>query len=613
MIKSKVINKIVNTRNFLSLRNKLITAYILIIAIPIIMFLIFGMMKYKSYLQGDVINESRYELQLETEHINSNKETMEGNAQMVIGDSSILSFIGIERELTLDELMDFNSNTLKNIMRIQFNNPNISDINLFTNNKFISREMWPLIYSENRIYKSDWYNNVIHENGKECWYLNHDDKDIDNRKHIDQGNMVSLYTEIRQPKSKHLGILKVNMLTKDFFQKMYSNDTKAKSQLFIVDGENNIFTNEKTKLFKSEGMDLNSLKNQFLKHKVINTDNFIIDFKGKNSVVVFNYIKSLNAYILSVSSVETSYKYIDGIQFVFIIGTIFLIFLLSIVTYFITSIILKQLKSMIQSMKKMQTGDFNIDINVRSNDEIGELAHNFRKMLKKINDLILDAVEKKSVAKETELRSLQTQIDAHFIYNVLENIKMMAEIDEKYLISDPLTSLGSMMRYNMKWEKEYINLSHEITHIKNYIALMNIRFENNIQLDIDIEEGLLEHEVLKMSIQPIIENCIKHALIKIIRKKKGKINLIVKSDGKIITVIVADNGVGMSSEWVEILNNWINGNSDKIIGDENGNNSTGIGLRNVNERIKLYYGEEYGITVYSEEGFYTKVIMTMLY
>jgi len=575
------------------------------------MFSIFGLMKYKSYMEEDVINESKYELQLETEHINSNKDTMEGNAQMVLGDSSILSFIGIERELTLDELMDFNNNTLKNIMRIQFNNPNISDINLFTNNKFINMEMWPLIYSEDRIYKSDWYSNVISENGKECWYLNHDDKDINNIKHIDQGNMVSLYTEIRQPKSKHLGILKVDMPTKTFFQKMYNDDTKTKSQLFVIDGENNIFTNEKTKLFKDEGMDLDYLKSQFLKYKIKNTDNFIVDFKGKDSIVVFNYIKSLNAYILSVSSVETSYKYINGIQVIFIIGTIFLIFLLSIVTYFITSIILKQLKSMIQSMKKMQSGDFNIAINVRSNDEIGELAHNFRKMLKKINDLISDAVEKKSIAKETELRSLQTQIDAHFIYNVLENIKMMAEIEEKYLISDSLTSLGSMMRYNMKWEKEYINLSHEIDHIQNYVALMNIRFENNIQLDIDIEDGLLEHEVLKMSIQPIIENCIKHALIKIIRKKKGKINLIVKSDGKIMTITVIDDGVGMSPEWVEILNNWINGNPNKIIGNENG--STGIGLRNVNERIKLYYGEEYGITVYSEEGFYTKVVMTMLY
>ncbi|MBC8060502.1 MAG: histidine kinase [Clostridiaceae bacterium] len=611
MIKLNVINRIINIRNFLSLRNKLIIAYILIIAIPIIVVSVFGLMKYKSYMLADVISESRYELQLEIEHINSNKETMEGNAQMVLGDSSILSLIGIERELTVEELTDFNNNTLKNIMRIQFNNPNISDINLFVNNKNITLEMWPLLYSEDRIYKSDWYNKVISKNGKECWYLNHDDKDIDLRIHTDQGNMVSLYTEIRQPKSKHLGILKVNMPTKVFFQKMYSNDTKAKSQLFIIDGENTIFTNENTKLFKDEGMDRNFLKNQFMKYKGTNADNFVADFNGKNSIVVFKYIKSLNAYILSVSSVETSYKYIKSIQILFIIGTVFLIFILSIVTYFITSMILKQLKSMIQSMKKMQLGDFNIDINERSNDEIGELAHNFRKMLRKINELILDAVEKKSLAKETELRSLQTQIDAHFIYNVLENIKMMAEMDEKYLISDSLTSLGSMMRYNMKWEKEYINLSHEITHIKNYISLMNIRFDNNIELDLDIQEGLLEHEVLKMSIQPIIENCIKHALIKIIRTKKGNISLSVKSDGNIITVIVIDNGIGMSPEWVEILNNWINGDSNRIIDDEK--ESTGIGLRNVNERIKLYYGEQCGITVHSEIGFYTKVIMTMLY
>jgi two-component system sensor histidine kinase YesM len=268
-------------------------------------------------------------------------------------------------------------------------------------------------------------------------------------------------------------------------------------------------------------------------------------------------------------------------------------------------------------MKKIQKGNFNVEIPVRSNDEIGELAHHFRKMLSKINELIAEAVKKRSATKEAELRALQTQIDSHFIYNVLENIKMMAEIEGQLLISDSLASLGSMMRYNMSWNNEYVILNDEINHIENYVSLMNIRFDNSICLKKDIEKGLLDHEVLKMVLQPIVENSVKHGLLSVIDRNIGYLYIKAKTEENHIRIEVSDNGIGMPQEKVVQLNKKIKVTQRQMIIEglhEEINytkKSTGIGLKNVNERIKLFYGDEYGIEIISKDNFYTKVIMIL--
>jgi two-component system sensor histidine kinase YesM len=271
-------------------------------------------------------------------------------------------------------------------------------------------------------------------------------------------------------------------------------------------------------------------------------------------------------------------------------------------------------------MKKIQKGDFDIEIPVRGNDEIGELAHHFRKMLRKIDELISEAADKKATTKEAELRALKTQIDSHFIYNVLENIKMMAEIEGNYIVSDSLTSLGAMMRYNLKWKGEYVSLHDELEHIKNYVSLMNIRFENKINLNLDIDPDLMKHEILKMSLQPLVENCVKHGLLSILDNREGIINIYAKIENKQIKISVTDNGIGIEEEKLKLLNkgiivdnvNNLDEESGQVVGGQR-SNSTGIGLKNVNERLKLYYGEDSNIEVFSDLNIFTKIIMTLPY
>lgn len=623
-IKDKIIEYIkVNIQKVgaLKLSTKLILVYIIIIAIPLFSFAIIAFKNLENSTKEDLINKNMYQLELETININRNIESMVTVAQMAISNKELMEYVKIRKELDVEELVEFNQTTYKEVLQLQYNNPSISDVNIFTDNKNV-KEIFPLIFRENRIKDKEWYKDVLQQKSKVLWEFNRVHDEIYNKgwaSHRRWDKVVSVSRTFGSSYNSHAGIIRVNMLAKDFFSKMYNNIEDEEGQIYIIDNNNKVYTNDSSKFVKQEKLDNGYLKSEFIKNVRLGNTSFTINNNNRHILVTYKKIDNLDSYILSVNSIEQMSQYTSEMRNVFILGTIVLIIILSIVTYFITSIILKKLYIIIGSMKKIQNGNFNIEIPVRSDDEIGELAHHFRKMLSKINELISEAVKKRSATKEAELRALQTQIDSHFIYNVLENIKMMAEIEGQLLISDSLASLGSMMRYNMSWNNEYVIINDEINHIENYISLMNIRFDNGICLKKDIEVGLLEHEILKMVLQPIVENSVKHGFLSVIGSGKGYLYIVAKTEENRIKIEIIDNGVGMSEDEVVLINKKIQVTQKQMImsGLQEAVNdikkSTGIGLKNVNERIKLYYGDEYGIQIASKKNFYTKVIMILPY
>ncbi len=219
-------------------------------------------------------------------------------------------------------------------------------------------------------------------------------------------------------------------------------------------------------------------------------------------------------------------------------------------------------------------------------------------------DRMIRNYQKQVLSKNAELRSLQNQINAHFIYNVLESIKMMAEIDEKYEISDAITSLGKLMRYSIKWSHNSVPLEDELEYIRNYVLLMNLRNDFEVILSINVPEELLDQEILKMSLQPIVENAVVHG----IEPVAADTTVYIKawSENDTFRIELTDSGKGMNPEELEQLMRRIRGEVEERDpgSSQNGN---GVGLKNVEDRIKLTFGSEYGLEVYSEPMKYTKV------
>lgn len=212
--------------------------------------------------------------------------------------------------------------------------------------------------------------------------------------------------------------------------------------------------------------------------------------------------------------------------------------------------------------------------------------------------------QKEVLSKNSELRSLQNQINAHFIYNVLESIKMMAEIDEKYEISDAITSLGKLMRYSIRQGFANVHLSDELEYIKNYVLLINLRYDFEVILSINVPQRLMDQEIPKMSLQPIVENAIKHG----IEPVAADTTIYIKAweDNGRFKIEITDSGKGMDEEELSRLLAKIHGEIE-----ESGGDGSGIGLKNVEDRIKLSFGNEYGLEVYSQPMKYTKVSIVL--
>lgn len=592
----------------LSLQQKLIGLYIIIIIIPIIIFISI----YSSNVYDRAINEIRIKsetaLEIEKIHIKNNIETMRRTAQMVVSDMEFIDFVKSRNEANVNQLIDFRMNELSNVTRLQTNNPAIENIRLYTTNPYIT-EMWPILFKEDRIMQKPWRDEVINRNGMEVWWFDQQTDDVLERLPSQNTAKISLLRELDYPKDEHLGIIEINMFLKNFFPKMFGAVQDPDSVYVVIDKDGNMIRNFHHTFLEDEGIDPEDLKLKFNKSKQDGTASFQFENNDTPYLVITAHIEDLDAYLLNVISLEGLYAETAKTRNVIFSGIIFLVIILSFVTYVMILLLLKKMYKLKDSMKRVEEGDFSVDVEVNGQDEISELAFHFKSLLGKMNGLIADAVNKQAAAKETELKALKTQIDSHFLYNTLENIKMMAEIEGEYAISDAVTSLGEMMRYNLKWKNDFVVLEEELNYIKNYVDIMNLRLDGMLTLNIDVPTELLDQEVLKMSLQPIIENAIKHGIIPDQQKGEGILDVSARYAEDYVVIKITDNGVGMDTVRCGTLNESIQaGQSSHGPASRNGN---GIGIHNVNERIQLYYGTDYGVFITSVEGEFTMVTVKM--
>ena len=606
----KILNSIKNKIVLLldiSLVKKLVLLYILVIAIPFIVFGLYALSNFESANKFQIIKNAEDDLQNEKNNIENKIELCERTAQIIISNGRFIDFIGSDKEISTEDFIRFNKEDLNYIQRIQYANPDIYKLRLFINNPNIY-EMHPTIFDEIRIADKKWLTEIKASNVKSYWDLNHIDNNVISTLNPSYKNVASFYREILYPGNQHLGILEINMLEEVFFQSIYNKDNqKSDSFTCLVEG-NNILLNSENSFFKSIDINSTNLTKLITEGTKGKKGNFDIKINKQNVMVIYSHIDSISSTIYKVVSMESMIRYINRIRYLIISAILVAISVLSAFTYFLTSIILKKMRIIIDSMRKVQEGDFRVSVQVRGNDEFGELAHHFRKMLRKINELIGIIVRKESASKDAEIRALQTQINAHFIYNVLENIKMIALIEEQYEISNALTSLGRMIRYSINWKKQYVYLNDEIEHIKNYITLINIRYDNEVVLNLNIPEEYLEQEILKMILQPIVENAVNYGLKDNEEGGSLEINAAIEENRLIIDII--DNGIGMDEQQLSKVINSIYYNGEASSSSNKGN---GIGLKNVNERIKLFYGKDYGIYIYSQKVKGTKVRVIIPY
>ena len=241
------------------------------------------------------------------------------------------------------------------------------------------------------------------------------------------------------------------------------------------------------------------------------------------------------------------------------------------------------------AMKKVEAGDFSVQVESKARDEIGQLIHSFNYMVNRLRQLIKEVYQQKLAQKNAELTALQAQINPHFLYNTLDSINWMLIEKGEWEISDVVVSLGDILKYSLHGEDMLVLFEEELKYIESYLCIQKNRLEDRLTVQMEIDERTKTCLVPKLILQPIVENAIIHGIEK--KKEAGEIWIRAVIRGGVFAIQVKDNGAGMKPEQLMKFR-------DSILSEETGGKH--IGMRNVHRRIQLHFGEVYGLKIDSE-------------
>ncbi|NLG87782.1 MAG: sensor histidine kinase [Clostridiaceae bacterium] len=333
------------------------------------------------------------------------------------------------------------------------------------------------------------------------------------------------------------------------------------------------------------------LKHEDIKFALEKEDgSYYYDLMGERRIITINTVNYTNWKIIGISYLDEIVENRKSLSTLVIFISIFSLLFVIAASLFVSAKISEPIKKLEREMKKVESGNFDIDIDIddQGEDEVKSLSRAFNMMVKRIRNLMEQIISEQEAKRKSELKALQAQINPHFLYNTLDSIVWMNENKDYAGVTTMVAALSQFFRISISRGKELIPVSDELEHIKSYLTIQKIRYKNKFTFSIDAQTEALEYKTLKLILQPIVENAIYHGVEQLY--DEGIINIKVSVEGKTVLFQVTDNGYGIKPD---ILKNILNRKEDGKAGQG------GVGLKNVDERIKLFFGEQYGIEIFS--------------
>lgn len=575
--------------NGLKLNIKFTLVISLLVALPISV--LAGVLFYN--MEKNVVSENenymQYTMERNQDNILKSIDSINMTTQFFLNDEALLQMLaGTARQerMETEELVAFYHSDIASLERLVNNNTLLYGVRVYTVNDSV-QEMMPILYNHSRMQRMGW----AYEADYTGWHYNYRDNLFDNHGAV---NIASLVTEIEDYENGLIGVLETAVTMEDMFPALYE-DIEGEWSCFVSDAGEIYFgdkeqeaSEELARLMMREGFASDGIETAYKKQG------------GRHLVVSGLYIREMHGTLLSVKDISGNVRYVYRMRNYFVMIMLAIIVGLAFLINYIVKRLLRHFYDIMRSIHDIQKGDLSVRIKNCGSDEVGELAVQLNRMLDHIEQLMKENIDREILAKNSQIRALQNQINAHFIYNVLESIKMMAEIDEEYTISDAITSLGRLLRYSIRWVSDNVRVEEEIEYIRDYLLLINLRFDYEIYLSLNLPEEVLQQEIPKMSLQPIVENAVYHGIEDLAENTNIYIKGMVQDEKCMIEI--TDAGKGMSEEELEKLRKKMAGEIEP-----DGGKGNGIGLKNVQDRIRMSFGEVYGINIASKKGCYTKV------
>ncbi|WP_160723814.1 sensor histidine kinase [Bacillus sp. USDA818B3_A] len=419
----------------------------------------------------------------------------------------------------------------------------------------------------------------------------------------EKNEVLSFHTIIRDvPLETILGFVSIDInLSKisDIAARLY---TEGVEDLYIMDERGNVIYSSDNGVIGTENKE-----EWYQEIKKEPSSHVSLEWKDKQFSGVIVYQKFSNSfkdwYIVKRIPYDVLYQGARQTVFTNIIIVMITLVIVLFATMFISFRLTAPIKVLIANMKKVEKGVFEADFESLGNDEIGMLGRHFKLMIAKINELIEREYKLEIENKSSQLRVLQSQINPHFLYNAFQSIGTLALKLKAVPVYSLLNSLSNIMRYSMNMKDDIVPFLAEVNHVKSYLNLQKQRFDEMFEFELEIETGIEEILVPKMILQPIVENCFKHGFDQ--QLEKAMITITAKGEhDHYLYISIKDNGMGVSEEALVQLRREL---SDR---DDDYQKKAGIGLKNIYDRLKIYYSNQVEMDVSSgKEGGFTVTII----
>lgn len=437
-----------------------------------------------------------------------------------------------------------------------------------------------------------WVEQAVHGNGKIVWL------GIRNTSSpYKKDQVVTVVRGLKDDRYRsNIGLLVVSLKLSFFSSRFSTANTGSSSEISIVDQNRKI-------IYHIDSSRIGGISDIYPE---VAPETFMGTYRGTDevgdkSLIAYYRIHDLNWWIVQSQPLKQLFQRNDKIFTVTLIVFLCSLVLACIVWYFVSSGIVLPIRSLTRAIGQGKSAVGLNKVPVNNEDEIGVLTVAYNRMTERIEKLVDDVIEEQNQKKDAEYAALQAQINPHFLYNTLNSIRWMAIIQGADNIKTAVETLGRLLRNTVKRTGEPILLTQEIANVQDFIAILQLRYHDRFLVQYEISAVAEMSGCLPFIVQPIVENAVFHG----IEPKEGKGEIVIRvevdSDETLI-LTVADNGVGMPENVALSL---LSKSSKGAQG------FTGIGLKNINDRIQLTYGMDYGLTVNSLEGRGTRIVVRM--
>lgn len=563
-----------------SIKDKLIFYFFGVILLVTLTITTLGNLLYKNSINFSQ-NENTNQI---IKQINNNIESYVNNTENIINymsiDPRILKFFN-DNKLENNDLEDEAYKSIYNFVKFNRDIAGIMIVN--RNGGYISDVMNRV--SRDSLITEEWYSKAYNDPENIQVFTKPVGRNIDNIFRYSADEVFSMSKAVVDTSTKEIkGVILIDIKLDAIKEIIENSKPGIAGFVYIMD-------NNKEIVYTPVNNIVYRVKNEWIDE--INNEIIIKNINGENYQLTKFKSKYTGWETIGVFPESESLRVVEDIKYYSFIAAIIALIIAEFLVVIFTKSIVKPMYKLKQLMKSAQDGDLTVSFNTKYNDEVGELGSSFNNMVKEINNLIKLVQKEEKSKRIAEMNVLQAQIKPHFMYNTLDTIRWMAEEHHEEDIVEIIEAFTNLLRISLSKGKEMISVQDELNHVQSYLIIQKIRYEDKLDYEIEFDENILNFEVIKLILQPLVENAIYHGIKE--KRGNGKIVITGKIDGNMLCFTVIDNGKGMEEEVLNKINKMLSG------GDKN-RNEIGYGIFNVNERIRIIYGEEYGLRYKSIHG-----------